>query len=320
MRKASGLGLLLAFIAAIVGCEGWDSGSNAFTFDSSFGFANFNGVYRGQGGAIVFDFSLSSSASGGGSLSVDQVSEEIIDTGDGVLTVFSNDLEGKKLTPVIVLGSIIIVAGGTTFTDLDGDGILSAVDGSDGVIDYSTGAWELTFAAPLADGEDITATYSFVPVTSEDDEVGAGPSATIFTFYVHHVGNQLAITDSNGDTYTGVFDSLDFQRASVDLTAATDGPVIGTFTLTGVSLGVSVTIIGILSGDLAGNSLTHRTIQGTWIQADGRTADILGTATDILVPPAGSIEELIIQQVQDGEAELEDLFGNDGLTGSIPLN
>ncbi|TES83259.1 MAG: hypothetical protein E3J92_03345, partial [Dehalococcoidia bacterium] len=46
-----------------------------------------------------------------------------------------------------------------TFTDTDGDGVLTGDNGGFGTIDYATGAWSVTYGAAATGGDNILATY-----------------------------------------------------------------------------------------------------------------------------------------------------------------
>lgn len=296
MIRKAGLVTLLAAMAAFLGCDGWKSGGGALTWDDSYGFANFNGLYRGVDNPIVFAFSKASTVpSSTNNVSTNSVTQNlennfhVLATGNGSKTVFSSNLGGDFLLPVVVRGSLTIVAGGLTFTD--NNGVLTAQDGSSGTVVYETGAWTLNFAAAPANGVDIVAKYTYQVTTLSNSggtstssggsvESTAEMGSTIHTFNIRHLGNLVTITDSNGDVYEGNIDGLDYQRSGIN-SAVADGPVVATFTAQGTSRGVGVRIVGSLQGRIVGPKLSNRIVQGTWIQDNNRTGDILGEASDI---------------------------------------
>ena len=306
MKKTGRLGLLLAAIIAIVGCEGWESGSDVFSWDDSFAFANFNGLYRPvDSSTIVFSFAGQSSFSTDTNATPTTIenAQTSLASGDGSSIFFASSDAGIVMSPVVVPGTVTIDAGGFDFQD-DGAGTLSAADGSSGSIAYTTGAWTLSFVAPPASGVEIVATYTFTP-SAVSGTIGSGgvggtgidpatapgsddalpTDGSIVTFSLRQTGNLLTLIDNNGDTYTGQIESLDFTRSSVneDITIATDGPVVGQATVHGVSQGVGVTMFLTLNGTLFQDNFADRIIQGIWVQEDGRTADIFGAAPTVVV-------------------------------------
>ena len=64
--SVAALSLVALASAFIFGCEGFSSGSDSFTWDDSYSFINFDGVYRGVGGPIVFRFSGASTLTSSG--------------------------------------------------------------------------------------------------------------------------------------------------------------------------------------------------------------------------------------------------------------
>ncbi|MDA0321550.1 MAG: hypothetical protein O2923_02380 [Verrucomicrobia bacterium] len=305
MKKLGSLGALLAAIIAMVGCEGWESGSDVFTWDDSFAFANFNGLYRPvDSSTIVFGFSAQSSFTSDTNATPTTIenAETTLAQGDGSSIFFASSDEGFIMSPVVLASSVTIDAGGFEMQD-DGEGNLSADDGSTGTIDYTTGGWTLSFVAPPANGVQIIATYTFSPSgvigTSGSGGSGSGidpdtapgsddalpTSGNIVTFILRQTGNLLTIIDSNGDSYNGQMESLDFTRSSANpnITIATDGPIVGQATMHGVSQGVGVTMFLTLNGTLFQDNFADRIIQGTWVQEDGRTADIFGAAPTVTV-------------------------------------
>jgi len=86
------------------------------------------------------------------------VVNENLGSGDGTTATFSGNL---AKTPVIA-GSVSITDGVETFTD-DGSGNLTGSAGGSGTIDYTTGAYSVTFNAAPANEASITADYQYQP-------------------------------------------------------------------------------------------------------------------------------------------------------------
>lgn len=91
-----------------------------------------------------------------------QITGEVIDVGDGSLTY-----TGTLAHTLIVARSLSITSAiaGETFTD-DGNGALTGSEGGTGTINYTTGAYSITFAPPAPGSGNITATYTYeIPAT-----------------------------------------------------------------------------------------------------------------------------------------------------------
>lgn len=91
--------------------------------------------------------------------------DEVLGAGDGLATAFSGNLSHSN----VVAGSVKITDGFETFTD-DGAGNLTGSAGGSGTINYTTGAYSVTFNAAVGNGTYVTATYKYVP----DDKVYVG--------------------------------------------------------------------------------------------------------------------------------------------------
>lgn len=93
--------------------------------------------------------------------SSDYVVEEPAETGDAVRTKFSGNLLHTPVRPYNASYdySVVITDGTETFTD-DGEGVLTGSEGGTGTIDYTTGAWSVTFNAAPGNGDAIVASYS----------------------------------------------------------------------------------------------------------------------------------------------------------------
>ena len=100
------------------------------------------------------------------------VTNEVVGTGDGVLTSFSGTLAqatGKRFVFGITLN---MNPSGITATD-NFNGVISGT-GVTGTINYATGAWTLTFTSPVANATQIRMSYQY-----EDSNSGG---LTDFTF------------------------------------------------------------------------------------------------------------------------------------------
>lgn len=98
--------------------------------------------------------------------STETVEEEAIETGNGSLTNFTGNLAYIPVKP----GTVSITTGSVTATD-NGAGALSGSGISSGTIDYTTGAYSITYATAPANSVVITATYDF---NMEQNPAGIG--------------------------------------------------------------------------------------------------------------------------------------------------
>jgi len=274
----------VAVCGVIVLCSGcdWTSGGGTNTWNDRYNWVNFSGVYRGiNNGILVTDFTPVSTTGGGV-----QDGSQSLGTADGTRTDFAGTLSHRP----IIEGSLKITVAGYTFTD-DGSGILSSGrSDASGTIEHGTGAWTLSFGIAPSAGQAVNATYSY---NTASDITGGGSGAskiTIYSFTVFQQGNTLSITDNNGSVYEGNMGSISSTGgASQDNTIvpAAGDQVIGQFTASGVSAaGIPVEMAGTLQGVVAGGGdsgimLSQRQMFGTWIEDNGTTGDINGTAAPI---------------------------------------
>jgi hypothetical protein len=126
----------------------------------------------------------------------------------------------------------------------------------------------------------------------------------IFTFAVHHEGQNLSIVDNTGAVYEGRMGSI---RTSSGQDATAGDPLGGTliaqFTATGTSkAGYPVTMVGTFQGEILDSDspatpdysgldqkvLTSRKMIGTWIESGGKTGDIVGDAAPITIYSPGN--------------------------------
>lgn len=139
--------------------------------------------------------------------------------------------------------------------------------------------------------------------TTVDD--GKRPGSTggaIFALIVVQEGQHLTITDNNGGTYKGRIGTLRSSSGATPENSNSTGnggkvlpkngdTIVATFNCKGTSAaGMSVTITGTLSGTVSSRSsvdpgvFINRQMQGSWIEAGGKTGDINGTTDSIEIP------------------------------------
>lgn len=221
-------------------------------------------------------------------------------------------------TPVVPKSMVIQIGDDVTLSDTEGTGTLSGTGGS-GTVSYDSGAW--TFSLQTTQWSElsrkITVSYSYTTTSSTDDgkqdtstDEGSKTTTTtttqpttkagssgkaIYSFVVAQQGQHLTITDNNGAQYTGRLGEL---RSTSGATSGNskstenggkvlpkDGDtIVATFNCKGTSAaGMSVTITGTFQGTVAAGVFTGRTMQGTWIEAGGKTGDINGTANSVAI-------------------------------------
>ncbi len=309
LSKHVGLAVALASVAGLMGCE-WEGASDGTSWNSSYSWVNFSGVYKAPGNSVlVSDFS--SQADTGFTVQPDGtvvpnvitvtnvVNAEGIGQGDGVATTFSGVLNRKPVVP----GSVSITAGGFNLTD-DGSGSLSG-GGANGAIDYGTGAWSINLqGVPLANGQPITAAYSYTTTSGGGGGGGGGGGSggggvkpgssgkTIYSFTVFQTGNKLEIVDNNGAKYTGRMGGVSTTTGGTpaDVVQPSVGDsVVAEYTAEGVSAaGVSTMLVGTFQGVVGRGSgtamfLTDRRMLGTWVESKGVTGDINGQAAPVAI-------------------------------------
>lgn len=125
----------------------------------------------------------------------------------------------------------------------------------------------------------------------------AGSSgAPIYSMTVQQAGNNLTLLDNNGRTYSGLISTIassggqtiEYPDTTTSMPANGD-TMTASFEVFGrSSSGVQVTIVGTFTGVATVTAATAttpstirlatRTIRGTWIEANGATGEVLGTA------------------------------------------
>jgi len=122
------------------------------------------------------------------------ISQEEIDQGDGG-TSYSGTLANKPLVSKTLV--IEDELSQEKFTDYDGDGNLTGSAGGSGTINYTTGAWTLTYGSALANGTKILADYVKWPQSIANE--GTPPTGVSFTHPVS--GATLSIGELCGSGY-----------------------------------------------------------------------------------------------------------------------
>jgi hypothetical protein len=286
-----------AAVALVAGCE-WDTAGKSDSWSDSYNWVNFSGTYRNaQNDILVSDYTKTKSTEG----STNSVS--VSETG-GVLAGKALAASGVVAHKPIDAGSFAVRIGSdVTLTD-NGSGVLSGSGGS-GAVSYTGGTWSFQLAdtqwSVLSRAISLDYSYTVAKAGEAGGESRAGSTGrAIYSFVVEQQGQNLTITDSNGATYKGRIGTLRSTSGGTPETAkaTADGgkvlpkdgdTVVATFNCKGVSAaGMSVTITGTFSGTVAANVFTGRTMQGTWIEAGGRTGDINGTTVAVTIQTASS--------------------------------
>lgn len=277
--------LAVSVLTVLIGCE-WSGGGGAETWDSNLIGLDFSGSYRHPTGGYMVTVPASPVVVT--NISTNSASQSL-GSCDGVNTFYQGTLSHFPRP-----GSLSIICGAYLFSDpASGSGTVNLnvniSDGSAGTINHNTGQWTLRFAAPPNSGTSIRATYLYVSQSTEQTGArtgtmkgNSGPNGiTIMTLF--QLGNQLRITDNNGSTYEG----------NISVTASTDDPTsrvtngIGQFSVSGVSQGYSVNMVGTL--EFLG-ATASRTMSGSFIESNGNSASVYGSA-------GGSVSGLVFQAV-----------------------
>ena len=175
--------------------------------------------------------------------------------------------------------------------------------GPSGQSDSSDGRSSSSGSSSSSTSESSNGNNTTSTTTTVDDGKRAGSTGgAIYSLIVVQEGQNLTITDNNGGTYKGRIGTL---RSSSGATPENSNStsnggkvlpkngdtIVATFNCKGTSAaGMSATITGTLSGTVSTSSSTApgvflgRTMQGTWIEAGGKTGDINGTTDSIAIP------------------------------------
>lgn len=311
MTKLLNFGLALMLVVVAGGCE-WESSGDGGSWNDSYSWINFSGLYRGVNGPIVGNFTFATDGDGTTTPGT-VVNGESQGTGPAFQTILSGTLANR---PGIKPGSVTIVMSATvangssgSVTD-NGSGVLSGsvnlvgpdpttANPATGTINYDTGAWTLNLTSPgLLTDVSITASYTY---SAEDAATGGSDSdldtagGEVNTMLVEQVGNKLRFVDSNGYSYEGFLSVVSL--AGGDSTGRSSGTVSATYEVKGLAGGQSIKISGSFSGAYLsptdaglGNEdapaiygeMTDRIVEGIWMQPSG-TADVYGIAPQLSV-------------------------------------
>lgn len=281
----------VAAAGLLAGCEWSTSSEHNDSWSDSYNWVNFSGTYRSaSGGMLVTDYTSTPSTPGATNTYTSTES-------GGSLAAGSLSASGKASKHPIVPKSFTIQVGSdVTLADNDGTGTLSGSGGT-GTVSYDAGTWSFT----LADTQwaswkrNITIAYAYqVGNSGSSSGTKSGSSGkAIYSFVVAQQGEKLTITDNNGAAYKGRIGEL---RSTSGVTSTNTMPrdgdvIVATFSTSGTSAaGKQVTITGTFQGNVASSVFTGRTMQGTWIEAGGKTGDINGTTTSVAIAPTASTE------------------------------
>lgn len=206
MKTVLNFGLALVVVALLSGCE-WDSSGDEGSWNDSYSWINFSGLYRGLDGMLVREFEASESATSTTTTTISTTTTT--DDGTTITTTvvngesagtapsFQTSLNGGlNFRPGIVPGSVTFVLNATvangssgSVTD-DGSGGLSGsvnLVGPDsstaqpvtGTINYDTGVWTMDLTSPgLVSSADVFVSYSYNTEVATDGGGSGGDSGT----------------------------------------------------------------------------------------------------------------------------------------------
>ena len=301
---------LLCIVLYFTACE-WESADDDTAWNDNYAWANFSGTYRGAPGRMIVDnFRTTTPSSTNGAVSQ---KFSVVDEPDGNAPAMQTKLSGSCNRIPVLPGSLTVRLWSDvytnwigTFTD-NGGGVLNGtynIVGPDqpksgtGTIEYDTGVWALELQSPgLLQPATIYLSYVYEikpespvqDVTGNEESIVAG--GNVYNFVVQQYGEKLLIRASNGAVFEGKMGPV--KTTTGDSSGAMSGRIVANFQATGTSGREKVTLVGTFEGDYtytpasgtdtptptaASGTLKNRLIQGTWIEADGDTADILGYA------------------------------------------
>ncbi|MCX6996752.1 MAG: hypothetical protein NTV49_06625 [Kiritimatiellaeota bacterium] len=273
-------------LALITGCDSWNWGGSADSWNESGGWQDVSGQYVGVDGYLVSNYSnlipITTNAVITYAISTNSITKEI------GTTVAAQAFYSGVITPLpIVPASITIFVGTSPSVTLVGNasGALAGSGGS-GTINYTTGAYSITLTAAPVGGQSIQAVYLFTSGggTSGGEVSGGGNnpggSSIITAFVVEQAGNNVKFTDNNGSIYSGSMGTVSTNIGSgtnissisasysYDVrgvsAAGMNVEMVGSFLVNGVAQGTNGTII-------VGTQMT-----GTWLEEGGKTGHIKG--------------------------------------------
>lgn len=293
---------VVAVVCFAVGCE-WEGSGDSDSWNDSYSWANFGGVYRPLSGAT---YVVAAFAPQPGSADTTQTTTFSLGTGNGLdQRTFSGTLPNIP----VVAGSVSVTAGSFAVNDSDGDGNFSG-NGS-GTIIHSSGGISVKWDIVPSSNTEVIVTYTYY-VSGTTPNPQAGSSDPIYSLTVNQTGNSLSMLDNNGVTYSGTISSM--SQGGGDMTGATSGGIIGNFSVSGSN---GSTMNGTLQGtytsptDLTSDSssesdvpqtgrLANRVMTGTYISSGGSTGDLRGQAGTINVtvttgtsPTTNSVQSVV---------------------------
>jgi hypothetical protein len=264
MIKVVNFGLALLLVLMMTGCE-WESSGSEGSWDDSYSWVNFSGLYRSTGGALVGEFSSASTSSGSSGSETTGTTISIIRENDGVAENTRTQLGGNCNNNGIVPGSVTIrfedqdnglLIGSATD---DGAGVLSGtytlvgIDNTgreiNGTIDYTTGTWAVNLEEPgFFSTANILLDYAYSPenasdiVDQGDNDSGMNiAGGDVMTMLVEQVGNRLRFVDSNGNSYEGTLNVVSL--AGGDSTGGSSGQVTANYEVRGTAGGQMESLI-----------------------------------------------------------------------------
>lgn len=292
MKRILGIAMCAVVAAGLMaGCEWSTSSEHNSSWNDSYNWVNFSGTYRSAaGGMLVTDYTSTPSTPGA-------TNTYTATESGGSLAGGSLSASGKASKHPIVPKSFTLQVGSDVSLADDGTGTLSGSGGT-GTVSYDAGTWSFT----LADTQwsqwkrNITISYAYqVGNSGSSSGTKSGSSGkAIYSFVVAQQGEKLTITDNNGATYKGHISNL---RSTSGMTSTNSMPrdgdvIVASFSTSGTSAaGKQVTITGTFQGNVASSVFTGRTMQGTWIEAGGKTGDINGTTTSVALPVVAATTE-----------------------------
>ncbi|MBR4252322.1 MAG: hypothetical protein IKQ15_08515 [Kiritimatiellae bacterium] len=291
MKRILGIAMGAVVAAGLMaGCEWSTSSEHNSSWNDSYNWVNFSGTYRSAaGGMLVTDYTSTPSTPG----STNRYDANQSATLPANAQTAGGTLKYRPLVP----GSVVVTVADSISLSDDGNEVLSGPDGSSGKVSYEGGTWSINLPkAKWPTQQTISIRYSY-QVSNSGSSSGAKSGSSgkaIYSFVVAQQGEKLTITDNNGAAYKGHISNL---RSTSGVASTNSLPrdgdvIVASFSTSGTSAaGKQVTITGTFQGSVAASVFTGRTMQGTWIEAGGKTGDINGTTTSVAIPVAASTTE-----------------------------
>ena len=188
------------------GCE-WTSSDENSSWSGSYDNMNFAGTYR---------IGVSITQGSGGTTDDEEPVIQVVTVEERVGTYNPDDYAySGKLHGGVVVGSVSLSVGGFKYSD-NGSGVLVAniQSGGQGTINYSSGAWTVTFldeSVSTGNSGNIIATYSYtLDVSGGSSGEGTDPTSPIMvkSITISQNGQHLTMALTNGSTFSGQFTSV----------------------------------------------------------------------------------------------------------------